>query len=1070
LSLLALLLLYMGVALGHAVLAPLTTGPDELAHYEYVSFIAGHGRLPLTPAERTEASYKSDQPPLYHLLVALPAGLAPVDGPPYLKRVTDTPRRQFIERNRHAWGLYNTQDEQWPWRGEVLRWQIGRWVAIFFGMLAVLTAYILARWFFVGRWLPALAAAAIIAFIPRFVLTGSMLNYETMLTFFATLYLAVLLKIAQSATKSTQPHPSAPLLLGLLAGLSIVTKLSALILPLEILLACWLIGRHAGLGWKTRGRWLTLAAVGTLIPVGTWYGFVVFQFNTVAQDGWWAGLLRPLIAADSSDATTNRLLSLLTGGQAGFTAAIENLQAGPPWEWAATFWRTFWVVGIEGVQPGGNQGLIIATALVAVAVAGLLRLWWASARPQSTSSPSFSLQPVLPPRLAISLLALHLLSPLVLPLIRYAVTFSLADTAQGRHILFMAAPAFAILLVWGFSAGFQLPITNYQLPITNYQLSITDYQLPIRYFLFFLPGIFLLGWSLTQLWTMTWAYLPPLPVTTLPAPSNTEPQPLTEAISLIEHTSQFDPAARQVRLDLAWRATALSPVDYLTHVQLLDAAGTPQAEWLGYSANGRYPARAWDKGDTVRDTIWLSTAGLDAGEYTLALNLFPPTRNAGPVLPQPLPLETIVIPESTLQQFDRAFQVSGPAVGAAYYQVWQNGQPLTRPQTFRYREAMPVTLAALPASWQRTVQLEALLPTGETRRFDPALVTPILAQFIVGPDWPTGDYRLRVEITPEGQPPAEAATDIVAHVVNLWERQFTEPPMTHRLDANFADQIKLLGYDLLNNRAAPGQAVSLNLYWQALAWPDDYTIFTKLLAADQAVHGGQDRLPYKGYRTMYWAPGEIVADPVGLPVDADAPDGVYYVNLGLYKEVAGQALSLPLVADGQSIGATSVTIGPIKIGHTPPAFIQPDARPQVALNQPFGDAPNLTLLGYTLDPTPLTPPNSKLKTQNLKLTLFWRSESILPVDYTTFAHLRNATGETIAQQDQPPLGGAYPTSLWDPGEIIANTIDIPLPENLPADTYSLVIGLYDFKTGQRLPVPGLPANEVTLTTVPLGEP
>ncbi len=50
------MVLYIIVAIAHAYLAPLTTGPDELAHYEYVRFIAEHGRLPLTIAEREQAS------------------------------------------------------------------------------------------------------------------------------------------------------------------------------------------------------------------------------------------------------------------------------------------------------------------------------------------------------------------------------------------------------------------------------------------------------------------------------------------------------------------------------------------------------------------------------------------------------------------------------------------------------------------------------------------------------------------------------------------------------------------------------------------------------------------------------------------------------------------------------------------------------------------------------------------------------------------------------------------------------------------------------------------------------
>jgi len=96
------------------------------------------------------------------------------------------------------------------------------------------------------------------------------------------------------------------------------------------------------------------------------------------------------------------------------------------------------------------------------------------------------------------------------------------------------------------------------------------------------------------------------------------------------------------------------------------------------------------------------------------------------------------------------------------------------------------------------------------------------------------------------------------------------------------------------------------------------------------------------------------------------------------------------------------------------------------------------------------------------LKLYWQSESPLPADYTTFVHLRNAAGENVAQKDRPPLNGAYPTSLWDPGEIIADEIIVPVPDDLPAGAYQLVVGMYDFNTGQRLVAPGNPANEVVL--------
>jgi hypothetical protein len=583
---------------------------------------------------------------------------------------------------------------------------------------------------------------------------------------------------------------------------------------------------------------------------------------------------------------------------------------------------------------------------------------------------------------------------------------------------------------------------------------------------------------------MTWAYNPLLPVRTQSTAQTgvTLNQPLNENVTLLGYSTQLDSQNRVLRVDLQWRATDISPVDYLSEVSLLDAQGQVRAQWLGYPAQGRYPTRAWDAGDAVRDTVWLPTGGLDAGDYTLQLNLLPATLNPPPEqshFEMPLSLGVVTIPDSTLQIFNSSLPFTGAAQASVGYSVWQNGAPLDQPRYFRYRETVLVTLSPLAPGQERTAQMVGLnlASTGESLAFEPARLADTWALFIVGPDWPSGDYRLEVNWTSADGETQWASSGTVAQVIDRWQRDFSEPPMQQRVEANFANRVKLLGYDLPANRAEPGGGIPLTLYWQSLDWlGEDYTIFAKLLKADdQTVHGGRDRLPREGYSTLYWAPGEIIDDPFGLPVKADAPNGIYTINVGLYKAVNGQAVSLPLVQDEQPLDAASINIGPIKIGDAPPDVVLKQANPQVALNQSFGNAPNLTLLGYDLTDdagqliqnSKLKTQNSKLKTQNLKLTLYWRSESPLPLDYTTFVHLRNQAGENVAQKDQPPLNGAYPTSLWDPGEIIADEIIIPLPDNLPAGVYQIVIGLYDFQTGQRLVVPDNPANEVVLIEMTL---
>jgi hypothetical protein len=1092
-ALAALLVIYVAIALAHAYLAPLTTGPDELAHYEYLNFIARYGRLPLDRTERAQASYKSDQPPLYHLLAALPASLVDTSGPPYLKRVSDHPRRPLIERNRHAWGLYNTEDELWPYRGEVLRWHVGRWVAIFFGAATVAVTFLAAREVFNQirfrhSWLAALGAAAVVAFIPRFSLTGSMLNYETSLAFFAGLFLWTLLRFTIYDLRFTI-YAS---LLGLFAGLAITTKLSALILPLEIVIGLWLIGDSYRWPWPRRLQAMGIAAVTTLLTVSWWFGFVLYRFNTVAEDGWWTGLLRPLVAADASDATTNRLLSFLTGGQAGFTGAINNLDSGPPWAWLAIFFRTFWTVGIEEQQPLGLLGLLVALGLCLAAVWGLSReageqgsrgageQGSEGAREQGVEKRWLRTTDYAPgrPFLFLWLLSLHLFLPFILPLIRYVTTFSLADTAQGRHVLFLAGPAFAILLVWGLqNAAYQLS-TRYQLHTTHYASRFT---LHVLRFMPYLPALFLLFWSGSQLWTMSWAYLPPLPVRTQPLPpaeaqvvAAVDDRALNDAVTLLGYRSQLDLDQGLLRVELWWQATAVSPVDYLTEISLVDAGGAVRSQWLGYAANGRYPTRAWDVGDMVRDTAWLPLAGLETGQYTLSLSLISTASDIDLGASSPfqhaedsIDLEEIDLAGSTAPTLNQPLSFSPVAEAAGHdWVIWQKGHPITQLQTFHYRETILISQPG-PAGLEQALTVTGPpAATGSTGPiFKPVRLSENLAIFIVGPDWPSGDYRLSGAdaVSNQAQQPPQF------RVVDHWERQFSQPPMAERVEANFANQVKLLGYDLPSRRVEPGGGLPVTLYWQGLAWMgDDYTIFARLLAADQSVHGGRDRLPQEGYRTLYWAPGEIVTDPFGVPVAPDAPDGVYYLNLGLYKRVNQQAHSLPLVQDGQVIDTTSVTIGPIKVGSAPPGVTLAEAAPQTPLNQPFGDAPHLMLLGYDLTDQAGRPIQHRDgQFASLNLTLYWRPEAILPMDYTTFVHVRDSKGEVVAQKDQLPLDGAYPTSLWVPGEIIADQISVPLPANL-VGTYELVVGLYDLKSGARLTVPDHPENSLMLTTLEFG--
>ena len=73
-------------------------------------------------------------------------------------------------------------------------------------------------------------------------------------------------------------------------------------------------------------------------------------------------------------------------------------------------------------------------------------------------------------------------------------------------------------------------------------------------------------------------------------------------------------------------------------------------------------------------------------------------------------------------------------------------------------------------------------------------------------------------------------------------------------------------------------------------------------------------------------------------------------------------------------------------------------------------------------------------------------------DYTVFAHLIDGENRVWAQRDNQPLGGDYPTSFWDRGEVVRDHYEITLSPDTAAGEYRIEVGLYLASTGERLSV------------------
>jgi hypothetical protein len=79
----------------------------------------------------------------------------------------------------------------------------------------------------------------------------------------------------------------------------------------------------------------------------------------------------------------------------------------------------------------------------------------------------------------------------------------------------------------------------------------------------------------------------------------------------------------------------------------------------------------------------------------------------------------------------------------------------------------------------------------------------------------------------------------------------------------------------------------------------------------------------------------------------------------------------------------------------------------------------------------------------------WRALTEIDQDYTAFVHLRGSDGTLWAQHDGQPQDGAYPTSYWRQGELVADEHEFLVAEGV-AGAAELSAGMYLLETMERL--------------------
>lgn len=285
------------------------------------------------------------------------------------------------------------------------------------------------------------------------------------------------------------------------------------------------------------------------------------------------------------------------------------------------------------------------------------------------------------------------------------------------------------------------------------------------------------------------------------------------------------------------------------------------------------------------------------------------------------------------------------------------------------------------------------------------------------------------------------------------------PPDLARTELRFGDAIRWMGYRVApeSSRLAPGDALDVTLYWQALKPMEaNYSAGLRLFGVGGVELALLDTYPGGGMLpTSQWRPGEIIADRYRLRLEPaaevvrSAPTALS-LDIGVWNVESKQFLAT-FDGQGNPTGRQRYEVAGLTTGAPPAKALPAGAHLQkvhlerVTTELSAPDATGRRALVLLLDWLPTDD--------------FGRDE-----DNTVFVHLFDAQGRKIAQADARPR---LPTRWWRAFERVpgdAYTLD--LPAGLAPGRYLVKFGQYRPSDGARMPAfdaAGKPIDDAALS-------
>jgi len=298
--------------------------------------------------------------------------------------------------------------------------------------------------------------------------------------------------------------------------------------------------------------------------------------------------------------------------------------------------------------------------------------------------------------------------------------------------------------------------------------------------------------------------------------------------------------------------------------------------------------------------------------------------------------------------------------------------------------------------------------------------------------------------------------DVIAQQYNL-DPQLMLPLFPARMprkemSAEWVDNLRLTEYEFVPDSIQAGDTTNLYLAWEILGHTAlQQKMFLQLLDSQGHPVGQQELDPIS--KKMYrWREDGLVLEQHPLNLGSELEAGLYFVRLGFFDPKTGQRL--PAYGSEQQPLGDELMLGPLYVTANGLDPIPAQAKMSAMLGDGF------ELVGYSIRPAEIE--------NSTEVELYWRTRARVDIDYTVFIQLLDPQNQVLAQVDAQPLGELFPTSSWQPGDIISDQFVLPVKFEELMGENRLVTGMYDLSTGLRLPaynVKGVlfPDNSIQLT-------